>query len=382
MANKILFLTLRVFSATGGIEKVCRVAGKAMYEFCKRYQQELEICSLHDGKTDALKNRYLPAYHFSNFAGAKTNFVVEAIKKGQRSRLIVVSHVNLLFPAWCIKKLKPSTKVVLFAHGIEIWDQLPARKKMMLQCVDRFICVSKYTQSRLETVQDIGVDRTVVINNCLDPFLPPMKHEALSEEDLLRKYQLQKGDQVIITLTRIATTEQYKGYDDVLKAMALLENKNIKYMLAGKYDASEFEKIQQLIVSLKLADRVSMPGFIPDEDIGPLFNLATVYAMPSSKEGFGIVFIEAMHYGLPVIGGNADGSVDALLNGALGTLVTPGNIEELRAALEKVFKDPEVHQPNEKILNDHFSYEAYKKQLNQLLTSLIHQNKKTTQAAC
>lgn len=372
MAGKLLFLTLRVFSATGGIEKVCRVAGKAMYEFCNRYQLELEICSLHDTIGEASGNRYLPAYHFSNFTGAKESFVIQAIQKGIQARLIAVSHINLLFPAWCVKKISPSTRIILFAHGIEIWDQLPARKKKMLQCVDRFICVSEYTRQKLHVVQGIPFEKSVVINNCLDPFLASVKHDLLSEDELLKKYQLRKGDQVIITLTRIAATEQYKGYDDVLKAMAQLSNKKIRYILAGKYDASEYEKIQQLIESLQLQRRVLMPGFIPDEDIGPLFNMATVYAMPSSKEGFGIVFIEAMHYDLPVIGGNADGSVDALLNGELGTLVTPGNIEELRAALEKVFKDPEAHQTDKKLLHQHFSYEAYKKQLNQLFVSLLH----------
>lgn len=366
-----MFLTLKVFSATGGIEKVCRVAGKAMYEFCRRYQQELEICSLHDTHGEATGNRYLPAHHFSNFAGAKATFVVQAVQKGIRARLIVLSHINLLFPAWCIKKIAPSAQVVLFAHGIEIWDHLSPRKKTMLQCVDKFICVSNYTQAKLQAIQGIPEGKCVVINNCLDPFLPPVKHDLLSEEELLKKYQLRKGDQVIITLTRIAATEQYKGYDDVLKAMAQLDNKKIKYILAGKYDASEYEKIQQLIASLQLQDRVLMPGFIPEEDIGPLFNMATVYAMPSSKEGFGIVFIEAMHYDLPVIGGNADGSVDALLNGELGTLVSPGNIEELRAALEKFFKDPAAHKPNKKLLMDHFSYETYKMQVNQLFVSLL-----------
>ena len=370
MAGKVLVLTLRIFSATGGIEKVCRVAGKALYEFCTRYQQEVSIYSLHDHQSQAANNNYFPAYNFSAFSAAKASFVLKSIKQGIFSGVVLISHINLLFPAWCIKKLSPKTKIILFAHGIEIWDHLPARKKLMLGCVDKFICVSRFTHQKLQQVQEVVNDKISVINNCLDPFLP-FAHQVVPSTEQYRKFKIQPGDKVIVTLTRIATTEQYKGYDDILKAMAKLKNKNIKYVLAGKYDQAEYHKVQSLAQSLGLSERIYMPGFIEDEDIGPLFSMATVYAMPSSKEGFGIVFIEAMYYGLPAIGGNADGSVDALLDGQLGTLVTPGNIDELTNALEKILSSASDYRPDDELLLNNFSYETYKRKLNQLVASLL-----------
>ena len=62
--------------------------------------------------------------------------------------------------------------------------------------------------------------------------------------------------------------------------------------------------------------------------------------MPSEKEGFGIVFIEAMFYGKPVIAGNKDGSVDALCNGELGLLVDPGSVTEIATAIKKMLVNP------------------------------------------
>ena len=82
--------------------------------------------------------------------------------------------------------------------------------------------------------------------------------------------------------------------------------------------------------------------------------------MPSYGEGFGIVFIEAMYFGLPVIAGNKDGSVDALLNGKLGILVDPMNVEEIKSAIENVMNDSEKYLPDSKLLLDHFGYQQFK----------------------
>ena len=88
--------------------------------------------------------------------------------------------------------------------------------------------------------------------------------------------------------------------------------------------------------------------------------MADIYVMPSMKEGFGIVFIEAMNYGLPVIAGNKDGSVDALLNGELGLIVNPLEINEIKIAIEKMIKNKSLFIPDRSKLMTNFSYESYK----------------------
>jgi glycosyltransferase involved in cell wall biosynthesis len=64
-----------------------------------------------------------------------------------------------------------------------------------------------------------------------------------------------------------------------------------------------------------------------------LYNIADAYVMPSRGEGFGIVFLEAMACGVPVVGSNIDGSVEALRDGILGIVVDPDNATELRRAI-------------------------------------------------
>jgi phosphatidylinositol alpha-1,6-mannosyltransferase len=68
--------------------------------------------------------------------------------------------------------------------------------------------------------------------------------------------------------------------------------------------------------------------------------MADVFVLPSKKEGFGIVFIEALACGLPVICGNADGSIDAIRNGELGTAINTDNDKELEDSIANQLTEP------------------------------------------
>ena len=114
-----------------------------------------------------------------------------------------------------------------------------------------------------------------------------------------------------------------------------------------------------------------MPGYIADNELGDHFGLADIYVMPSIKEGFGIVFIEAMYYGVPVIAGNMDGSVDALCNGELGLLVNPLDEVEIQHAIEKILANKTLYAPNRELLLKKFSYTTYKDNLNRLLYGAV-----------
>src|SRR6218665_2089491 len=100
MRNDVLFLTLNVFSATGGIEKVCRIAGKALYERSVEKQERLMIWSMHDKVGDADGNVYFPSELYKCFGARKASFVQKAVRQGAASKIVVLSHINLLMVAW------------------------------------------------------------------------------------------------------------------------------------------------------------------------------------------------------------------------------------------------------------------------------------------
>jgi glycosyltransferase involved in cell wall biosynthesis len=142
---------------------------------------------------------------------------------------------------------------------------------------------------------------------------------------------------------------------------------SIKYLIVGRYDSAEKKRLDTIIEKEQIEDQVIFTGYIQDNEIAEHYNLADIYIMPSKKEGFGIVFIEAMYYGLPVIAGNKDGSADALLNGKLGLLVNPDNEEAIRNSIQTVINNKANYIPDKALLMEHFSFDAYKQKLTKIL---------------
>lgn len=369
--NKVLFLTLRVFSATGGIEKVCRVAGKALYELGLQYGGILDIFSMY-GKTDnAAGNKYFPQLVFRGFNARKISFVFKSVMAGRRHDFVIMSHVNLLLVGFLVKLSRPSVKLVLLAHGIEVWKPFPRWKRYMLNKCDLILPVSHFTRDRMISLYGISEEKFSVMNNCLEPFMErPL--EKGKPAFLLERYGVQKEQQVILTVSRMSDTEQYKGYDRVIESLPALigQYPGIRYLLIGKYDAKEKQRLDEMICRLGLGDVVIFTGFIPDEEMPAHFTVADLFIMPSEKEGFGIVFIEAMYYGLPVIAGNKDGSVDALWRGEMGTLVDPNDLGAIATAIKHVLDDREQYLPDPEKLEEHFSYTWYKRKLHNCLGRL------------
>jgi glycosyltransferase involved in cell wall biosynthesis len=111
---------------------------------------------------------------------------------------------------------------------------------------------------------------------------------------------------------------------------------NVRYILGGR--GRDRPRVEEMVRQLKLDGSVTLAGYIPDHELRDFYNLSDVFAMPSKREGFGIVFLEALACGKPVLAGNKDGSVDALLDGELGVLVDPDNVSEIGQALSAVLQ--------------------------------------------
>jgi phosphatidylinositol alpha-1,6-mannosyltransferase len=367
LRKRLLFLTLNTFSATGGIEKVCRAAAKALHEITHETTDEFSVLSMYDGTFD-VDERYLPQHSFKGFNGNRFRFMAEALQKGKRADTIIISHVNLLLAGYLVKLLSPKTKLIVIAHGIEVWKEWSGWRKKMLKAVDLFLPVSHFTGEKLATVHLIDSSKIIVVNNCLDPYLEK-KSDPGKEKNLRTKYGLSSTDFILLTLTRLKFSEQYKGYDKVVRALAGLKNSypNIKYVISGKYDDEEKERLDKIISKENLEDRIIFTGFIAEEDLSAHFSLSDVYIMPSTGEGFGIVFIEALFYGKPVIAGNVDGSVDALAKGKFGQLIDPENINEIAAAIERSYNNLENFVINESEIMNRFGFETYKKRWREVI---------------
>jgi phosphatidylinositol alpha-1,6-mannosyltransferase len=365
--EKILILTLHTFSLTGGIEKVCRCLGKIFSDLQDESKLPFKLFSLHDRRSD-LDKKYVKQGNFRGFNGSAIAFGISSLFIGIRSSQVILSHVNLLLFAKLIKLISPQTKIIMFAHGIEVWGSLAAWKKSFLQLHVEIWAVSAFTAKKLVDIHQLDVKKIKIINNCLDPFFefPTNLDKPLS---LLRKQNLTNNQPILFTLTRLSFQESYKGYDQVLRVMPNLIKKfpTMHYIVAGKADDLERTRIENLIHQLGISNHVTMVGFIKNEEVTNYFCLSDVFVMPSTMEGFGIVFIEAAACGVPIIGGNKDGSIDALLNGELGALVDPEDLDSLSKAIEKSLLSKHNKNSIQQIAKTNFSFQQYTEKIKRAL---------------
>jgi phosphatidyl-myo-inositol dimannoside synthase len=363
--KKVALFTLKNFNGIGGIEKVGKILMKVFSDIQEEGHIQFKSYSAYDQTPD---ERYIKNENFRGFNGNKVWFTLRSFFNNLNADVIILSHINLSFLGLLFSFFQKK-KVIIFAHGIEVWQDLNFIKKTFLKRCDRIIAVSHYTKQQLIDLHHIDPRKITVLNNCIDPYLVfPQKFEKNNE--LLKKYNLEKNDFVLFTLARLALSEKYKGYDKVIEAIGMLKKNGttLKYLIAGKYDDAEKNRINNIIKENDLNDHVFVIGYINEEELADHFLLADCFVMPSKKEGFGIVFCEAMVYGLPVIAGNKDGSVDALRNGEMGTLIDPDSTSEISKAIDdRLHHKNEISEEFRKRLSlnasNYFGYTTYKENL-------------------
>jgi glycosyltransferase involved in cell wall biosynthesis len=361
---KVLFLYLKAFSETGGIEKFNRNFLKALHELSVDGIFDADACSPYDTAPD---EKYFPRKRFTGYGGNRPFFVLGAFFQALKYDVLIVGHINLGVVGYWVKKIKPSIKLVVLAHGIEVWTEQTGFKKKLLESADLILAVSNFTKEKISEYNPaIDEDKIKVFPNTIDPYfsLPRVFDRPTY---LLKRYNLDINTKILLTVTRLSFKEKYKGYDNVIQSLSEVNKKypNLRYLLCGRFDKYEKLRIEFLLNKYEVSHLVIVPGFISDEELIDHYLLADVFVMPSKKEGFGIVFIEAIACGRKVIGGSKDGSVDALMNGQLGKLVDPDSFDELKEAIYgslDVSIDTDAEMLQRKVVNE-FGFQEYKKRL-------------------
>jgi phosphatidylinositol alpha-1,6-mannosyltransferase len=371
MPKKIILFTLQTFSTTGGIQKMTRTLAHSLFNISKQNNWNFKLFSLYDSRYD-LMDRYLPAENFTGFGNHRLLLGWETINAAGNADIVILSHVNLSLVGIVVKLINPKCQLWLIAHGIEVWRPVNFIKRAFLKrYCDKIVCVSDFTGKQMIHWHHSDPSKCIVLNNAVDPFIK-LPETFEKPEYLLNRYGLSQADQVIFTLTRLASSEQYKGYEQVIKAVCHLKQSfpAIKYILSGQYDPAEEIRIKGLIQVYGVHEEVILTGFLKEDELTDHFLLSDLFVLPSKKEGFGIVFVEALACGLPVICGNADGSTDAIWNGELGTAINVNDLDELKKAIAGNLQFPLTISARQKLQNQcmlHFNELEYRNNLQKLI---------------
>jgi glycosyltransferase involved in cell wall biosynthesis len=266
--------------------------------------------------------------------------LLACVIRRERIDIVLCGHLNLLRAAWVVARLK-GARLVLVIHGFEAWQPRGGLHGWLAGRIDELVSVSRLSAERFCAWSRFPLQRAQILPNCVDleRFHPQPKNTALLHHLGLG------GGKVIMTVGRMADNERYKGFDEVIAIMPrlLARYPGLKYLIVG--DGSDRARLQAIVSDAGLSGAVIFAGRIAEADKVSCYNLADAYVMPSRGEGFGIVLIEALACGLPVVGSSVDGSREALRGGELGRVVDPADSEALFAAVIAALHDGRRQPP-------------------------------------
>jgi phosphatidylinositol alpha-1,6-mannosyltransferase len=357
---RILALVTDAFGGPGGIAEYNRHLLMALAD-CSRVQ-DIIVLPRNAKPFDA--SRLTPGIKQLAPVSGKITYSAAAICRAIKHRPVDVIFCGHLFMAPLAEAIAKvcHAKLWIQLHGTDAWPEANALQRRSFERADFVTSVSRYTRRRVLQWASIDPAKVKVLPNTYDDrFLPRPKPTHLME-----RYGL-AGKKVLMTVSRLASNEKYKGQDRVIAVLQRLMKRHpdLVYLIIGEGD--DKPRLEALAIEQGVDDCVRFLPGVSASELVETMNLADVFVMPSTGEGFGIVFLEAMASGVPVIGGNQDGSVDPLADGVLGTAIDPYSADELVAA---IFQALEQKTPTADAAR-RFSHSAFKLHVYGLVNSAL-----------
>ncbi|OGF28548.1 hypothetical protein A2477_01250 [Candidatus Falkowbacteria bacterium RIFOXYC2_FULL_47_12] len=170
-------------------------------------------------------------------------------------------------------------------------------------------------------------------------------HDILELQALRQRYGIAEKDRVVMFLGALDSAHRFKGVEVLLRAIAgenvKCQISNVKCLVCGDGDLRV--KYENLAKELKIEKQVIFAGRVPDEELVLHYNLADIFVLPSTdaSEAFGMVLLEAMACGVPVMASDLPGVRSVFENGVQGITVAPGSARHLRVKIEEFLKYPQ-----------------------------------------
>jgi glycosyltransferase involved in cell wall biosynthesis len=315
-----VFCFLEIFASEGGIQSYVKDIFKAYQSITAGTNSppQAEVLLLRDSpdcnnpyESKNLKFYYLktenPGLNRLKFA---TVLLTRLLQK--RPQRVFCGHIKLapLIQILCQPLGIPYT---ILTYGKEVWEPLGPKDRTAMSKADSIWTISRYTRDRTCEINQLNPENFQIVPCTVDENIFTTGHRP---QDLLEQYNL-VGAKILMTVARLRSTDIYKGVDVTIQALPQIAKTfpNVKYLVIGRGD--DRSRLAKLADDLGVTERVIFAGFVPTENLAEHYQLADAYVMPS-QEGFGIVYLEALACGVPVLAGDADGSADPLQDGKLG----------------------------------------------------------------
>lgn len=329
---RITFIALESYSLVGGLQQFNRRLVSALSDISLKNNYPKPIIVLKGDLKKHVEHR-VESVEFLPCGYSKLALLKSIIVEARVSDLFLLGHVNLLPLAFISKIVNPKLKIVLFVHGEDVWNTTHARpmkfyEPLLSKLLDCVASVSTFTADRMAKAFHISRHKFIVFPNAVDT--------------LQASESIELKQPTILTVARLAQHDWGKHHDSVLRAMPeiLKAVPNAVYKIVG--DGVLRSGLESLANELQIEHAVAFLGRISDDDLAQIYAEASVFVMPSEKEGFGIVFLEAWLRNIPVICGTEDASHEVVSDGVDGFAIHHDDIGEISKKVIKLLENPDL----------------------------------------
>ena len=328
-------------------------AGIPVYRF-RYFLRRWENLTHEETAPDRMRRSLL--YRLLPFAFVVAGMV--SIRRHCRRHRYDVIHVHWPFPlallGWAAQRARPARLVTTF-YGAELrWvkgSSLPFARRFLAWAArrsDRVVAISSYTAAEVRELADIPIEVIPYTTSLPAPGAAPVARD---------------GTGPVLFVGRLV---ERKGVANLVEALARLGPGGPRLEVIG--DGPERPALEALARQLGLGDRATFRGKVPARELQECYARAAVCVLPSvtdargDTEGLGVVLLEAMNWGTPVIASRIGGIPDIVEDGVSGLLVPPGDPEALAAALRRILGDRalarRLGEAGRERLRERFSWEA------------------------
>lgn len=368
----ILVLLTDLFDKVGGIQTLNRFLVRAFSEIAEENNYRVTLLVLNDHEKNNNSSHYINSNYvkYLSFNGSRFKFIASVLYHAFNASVIFIGHINFSPIITGLKLINLRTKILQMIYGVEVSGKLPFLHSIGIKQVDKILSISVDTKDKMLTFnrinKRINKNQFEILPCTLDPFYGEGVALKTREELLLPKGKM------ILTVSRLEASEKYKNIELIIEAMPniLKEVPDAFYVIVG--EGTDRHRLEMIANGKTLGKRIIFKGSVSASDLGSYYNSCDIFVLPSTGEGFGIVFLEAMYHSKPCIGARAGGVPEVIEDNKTGILCEPNDVKSLSESIVKLLKDKNLSdlmgKAGHERFDNNFSFRIYKKRLKEIIT--------------
>jgi phosphatidyl-myo-inositol dimannoside synthase len=222
--------------------------------------------------------------------------------------------------------------------GEELFEPISIAKYRALSHADRLLSIS-YNTTKLASHFNPGLPRAQVVHLCLEPLL--FSAESNPSTETSSTYEPARRDRAVLIVANMHSDMPYKGHKELIAAWpeVIRACPDAQLWLVGDGDGRPRLQQQAQALPREVAKNIIFLGRIANDALEQVYKRCRVFAMPSTGEGFGLVYVEAARFGLPSIAGKYDSAKEIVLDQQTGLLVEQESHAVAQACLQLLLDD-------------------------------------------